>query len=95
MSRTAAQLDALTAEPADPDCDFDRIEALEGELLAARDTALIPRPQEHLVGAVEAGNGYGRHVLCGILAATVGSRALPGPNLLRAFAHDLGTTRTP
>ncbi|MFE2416290.1 HEAT repeat domain-containing protein [Streptomyces hokutonensis] len=88
MSHSAARLDALAAELADPDCDFDRIEALESELLTARDMALIPRLQEHLVGAVDAGNGYGRHVLCGILAETAGSRALP--ELLRAFAHDLG-----
>lgn len=88
MSDTAARLDALAAELADPDCDFDRIEALESELLAAQDTDLTPRLQEHLAGAVEAGNGYGRHVLSHILAATAGSRALP--ELLRAFAHDLG-----
>ncbi|MBK3562161.1 HEAT repeat domain-containing protein [Streptomyces sp. MBT62] len=88
MSDTAAQLDALAAELADPDCDFDRIEALESELLTARDTDLIPRLQEHLAGAVQAGNGYGRHVLSHILAATAGSRALP--ELLRAFARDLG-----
>ena len=36
---------------------------------------------------MNARTGYERHVLCGILAATAGSRALPG--LLRAFAHDL------
>lgn len=87
MSDTAAQLDILAAALADPDSDLDRIADLERELLTARDTDLIPRLQEHLVGAVDAGNGYGRHVLSGILAATAGSRALP--ELLRAFAHDL------
>lgn len=88
MSDTAAQLDTLAAALADPDSDLDRIADLERELLAARDRDLIPRLQEHLVGAVDAGNGYGRHVLSGILAATAGSRGLP--ELLWAFAHDLG-----
>ncbi|MFI6408256.1 HEAT repeat domain-containing protein [Streptomyces sp. NPDC050548] len=88
MSDTAERLDSLAVELADPDCDFDRIAALESELLTARDTGLVPRLREHLAGAVEAGDGYGRHVLSGILAATAGSSALP--ELLHAFAHDLG-----
>jgi HEAT repeat protein len=88
VSNTATQLDTLAAALADPDSDLDQIADLEDELVAARDTGLVPRLQEHLAGAVDARNWYGRHVLCNILAATAGSKALP--ELLRAFAHDLG-----
>ncbi|MFD7472063.1 hypothetical protein ACFV8Z_07635 [Streptomyces sp. NPDC059837] len=88
MSKAATQLDTLAAALADPDSDLDQIADLEDELVAARDTGLIPRLQEHLASAVDAGNSYGRHVLCNILAVTAGSKALP--ELLRAFARDLG-----
>ncbi|MET7738162.1 hypothetical protein ABZT02_43805 [Streptomyces sp. NPDC005402] len=77
MSDTVSQLDILAAALADPDSDLDGIAELEDELVAARDTGLVPRLEEHLADAVDAGNWYGRHVLCKILAATAGSKALP------------------
>jgi hypothetical protein len=71
VSNTATQLGTLAAALTDPDSDLAQIADLEDELVAARDTGLIPRPQEHRAGALDAGNSYGRHVLCNILAGAV------------------------
>jgi hypothetical protein len=74
VSNTAAQLDTLAAALAGPDSDLDQIADLEDELVAARDTGLVPRLREHLAGAVNARNWYGRHVLPNRATSTPGQR---------------------
>ncbi|MGW2561150.1 HEAT repeat domain-containing protein [Streptomyces sp. NPDC001514] len=88
VSDLTVRLDELAAGLADPDCDLDALAEVEGDLIAAREPDLIPRLEEHLAAAVEAGNWYARAVLAGILAETAGRTSLAA--LLRAFCRDLG-----
>ncbi|MFI8392808.1 HEAT repeat domain-containing protein [Streptomyces sp. NPDC085540] len=82
------RLDELAVGLTDPDCDLDDLAEVEEELVAARRRELIPYLERHLAAAVEAGNGYARHVLARILAETAGRTSLAA--LLRAYSRDLG-----
>ncbi|MER6572676.1 HEAT repeat domain-containing protein [Streptomyces sp. NPDC001093] len=84
----SALLDDLAVGLADPDCDLDALHGMEEQLVAAQQTALIPRLEAHLEAALQAGNWYGRCVLARILAKTAG-RVAPA-TLLRAHSRDLG-----